>query len=308
MSYHTSVLLEQSVDLLDIRDNAIYVDATFGGGGHSREILRRMKNGRLIGIDQDADAQKNKIDDDRFELHRGNFRFIKNYLRFTNAIPVDGIIADLGLSSHQIDDARRGFSFTKEADLDMRMNRSAMRTAKELINEVTLEELTKIFREYGEVHDAYRLAKAIVKAREIKKIETTYDLQKIAAKFAQPGKENKYLAKVFQALRIEVNDEVGALREFLNRSFECLKENGRLVIISYHSLEDRIVKEFFNEEIQTGSIEQQLKGHRIKKWNIITRKPIVPDEKEQKLNPRSRSAKLRAAEKALPEEKGGHHG
>ncbi|PLW94415.1 MAG: 16S rRNA (cytosine(1402)-N(4))-methyltransferase [Marinilabiliales bacterium] len=305
MNYHTSVLLEQSVDLLNIRNNAVYVDATFGGGGHSREILKRMKNGRLIAIDQDADAHKNVIDDDRFELHRGNFRFIKNYLRFTNALPVDGILADFGLSSHQIDEAERGFSFSKDADLDMRMNRNASRSAIDILNDAEIDELVKIFRDFGEVNNAYQLSQAIIKARGNARICTTSDLQKIAAKFARPGKENKFLAKVFQALRIEVNDEMGALREFLNRSFESLKENGRLVLISYHSLEDRMVKDFFREEIQTNSVEHQLMGHRTTKWNVITRKPLVPDEAEQEKNPRSRSAKLRAAEKAIPQEKGG---
>ena len=298
MNYHTSVLLEESVNLLNIDPNGIYVDATFGGGGHSREILKRMKNGRLIAIDQDADAHKNAIQDDRFELHRGNFRFIKNYLRFTDALPVDGILADFGLSSYQIDEAERGFSFSKEAELDMRMNRNAVKSAKEILNTADVDTLNRIFRHYGEIPNSYRLADALVKSRSDKAIISTADLQKIATKFARPGKENKFLAQVFQALRIEVNDEMGALREFLERSYECLKTGGRLVLISYHSLEDRLVKDFFREEFELSNIESQLMGHKSLKWNLITRKAQVPDEDEQNLNSRSRSAKLRAAEKA----------
>jgi len=298
MNYHTSVLLEESVRLLNINPNGVYVDATFGGGGHSREIMKYIKNGRLIAIDQDADAHKNAIADDRFELHRGNFRFIKNYLRFTDALPVDGILGDFGLSSHQIDEAERGFSFSKDAELDMRMNRSAQKSAKEILNTADVEELSRIFKVYGEIPNAYRLAESIVKSRAVNAITYTSDLQKIASKFARPGKENKYLAQVFQALRIEVNDEMGALREFLERSYECLKVGGRLVLISYHSLEDRMVKDFFREEFELNNIESQLMGHRSMKWNLITRKAAIPDESEQKENTRSRSARLRAAEKA----------
>lgn len=307
MTYHTSVLLEESVDLLNITENSVYVDATFGGGGHSKEILSRMKNGRLIAIDQDEDAHKNAIDDDRFELIRGNFRFIKNYLRFADAFPVDGILGDFGLSSNQIDVAERGFSFSKDAELDMRMNRNARRSAKDILNDAQVEELTRIFKEYGEIYNARRLAFFIVKSREQQSISNTGDLQKIAGKFARPGKENKYLAQVFQALRIEVNDEMGALKEFLERSYESLKVGGRLVVISYHSLEDRMVKEFFKEEIQSDSIESQLMGHKILRWNSITRKAVIPEEEEQKQNSRSRSAKLRAAEKIALPEKGVAH-
>ena len=307
MNYHTSVLLEESVSLLNINPNGVYVDATFGGGGHSREIMKQIKNGRLIAIDQDADAHKNAIADDRFELHRGNFRFIKNYLRFTDALPVDGIIGDFGLSSHQIDEAERGFSFSKDADLDMRMNRNARKSARDILNTSDLDDLTRIFRDYGEIPNAYRLAETIVKNRTEKSVDKTSDLQKIASKFGRPGKENKFLAQVFQALRIEVNDEMGALREFLERSYECLKVGGRLVLISYHSLEDRMVKDFFREEFELSSIETQLMGHKAMKWKQVTRKAMIPDDEEQKVNTRSRSAKLRAAEKAEIPLKGGPH-
>jgi 16S rRNA (cytosine1402-N4)-methyltransferase len=307
MTYHTSVLLEQSVDLLGITANSVYVDATFGGGGHSREMLSRMDGGRLIALDQDADAHANALDDERFILLHGNFRFIKNYLRFAEALPVDGILADFGLSSHQIDEGERGFSFSKDALLDMRMNRNAKRTAADILNTEESENLIRIFREYGEIYNAPRLVHAILKYRTEHAIKTTTTLQKIASKFARPGKENKYFAQVFQALRIEVNDEMGALNEFLNRSYECLKIGGRLVVLSYHSLEDRMVKEFFREEIHSDSIESQLKGHKILKWDVLTRKAIIPDDAEQQINGRSRSAKLRAAVKLPLATEGGMH-
>lgn len=304
MTYHTSVLLEQSVDLLNITDGSVYVDATFGGGGHSCEILLRLKQeGKLIAIDQDEDALENGIEDKRFHLIRGNFRFIKNHLRFINVLPVDGILADLGLSSHQIDEMGRGFSFSKNASLDMRMNQFAKRSAKELINEAEKSELIKIFRTYGDIKNAPKLAHSIDLARLNKQIQTTYDLAEIAKKLAPAGKENKYLAKVFQAIRIEVNDEVGALKEFLARSYECLKVGGRLVVISYHSLEDRLVKEFFREEAHTEVFDQHIMGHKNTKWNPLMRKVIMPKEEEILKNPRSRSAKLRAAVKANLETK-----
>lgn len=300
MMYHQPVLLPESIEGLNIRPGKIYVDATFGGGGHSGEILKRIRNGRLIAFDQDEEAEKNadKIVNPDFLFLKQNFRFLKNNLRFYNALPVAGIIADLGVSSHQFDTAERGFSYRYEAGLDMRMNRSSTLTAKEVVNKYTEEELKKIFREYGEIENAPRLAAEVVRAREVKKINTVKEFLGVIDKCVFKKKEPQYLSRVFQALRIEVNDEINILKEFLRQSLEVLEKGGRLVIISYHSLEDRLVKNFMRTGNFEGVVEKDFFGNVKKQMVAVNNKVIVPAEKEIENNIRARSAKLRIAEKA----------
>lgn len=297
MMYHESVLLKESIDGLALKSGGIYVDVTYGGGGHSKEILKRLKDGVLIAFDQDEDALKNKIEDERLVLVNANFRFMKNFLMYHKAIPVDGILADLGVSSHQIDDQRRGFSTRFEADLDMRMNTVGKVSAKEILAEYSAEELMKVLGTYGELSHAGRIANAIVNERKNRKIETSDDLKNAIGKFAERGRENKFYAKVYQALRIEVNDELNALRDFLKQSSEVLKVGGRLVVISYHSLEDRLVKNFMKAGNEEGLIEKDFYGNEKTFYEIITRKPLVPGVDEIENNKRARSAKLRIAEK-----------
>jgi len=297
MTYHESVLLKESIDGLAIKPDGIYVDVTYGGGGHSREILKRLKKGKLIAFDQDEDALKNAIDDDRLIMVNANFRFMKNFLMYHKALPVDGILADLGVSSYQIDDHGRGFSIRFDAELDMRMNTVGKVSAKEIISEYTAEQLSKVLGAYGELNHAGRIANAIVSERKIKKIETSDDLKNAIGKFAERGKENKFYAKVFQALRIEVNDEINALREFLKQSHDVLIEGGRLVVISYHSLEDRLVKNFMKSGNEEGLVEKDFYGNEKTVYEIITRKPMVPGDEEVEKNTRARSAKLRIAAK-----------
>lgn len=296
-NYHTSVLLKDCIDNLNIKPDEVYVDLTFGGGGHSAEILKHLSpNGKLFAFDQDVDALKNKLIDPRFILIPQNFRFLKNYLRLHGITKVNGILGDLGVSSHQFDEASRGFSIRFDAELDMRMNQQNELTAKKIVNEYELKQLVFIFKEYAEIHNAAKLAGQICEAREINEISTTTDLKE-AIKYCTPKfEEHKYLAKVFQALRIEVNQEIEALKECLTQCLDVLESEGRLVVISYHSLEDRLVKNI----IRSGNIEgveerDVIFGTRKKIFKNLTSKPITPSETEIKFNTRARSAKLRVA-------------
>lgn len=296
--YHVPVMLQECMEALAIKPNGIYVDVTFGGGGHSREILKRLgPNGRLIAFDQDPDAIHNSIDDERFILVHQNFRFLKNYLRLQGVKEVDGILGDLGVSSHQFDDAERGFSIRFDADLDMRMDQVSDLDARKVLNTYSEEELHRIFGMYGEVQNAKSLAKTIVTARLSKEINTVSELKEVIKRMVPKGKEHKYHAQVFQALRIEVNKELEALQEFLMQSISVLKEGGRLVIMSYHSLEDRLVKNFMLKGKFKGEVEKDFYGNEIKPLRVITRKAITASEEELQRNNRSRSAKLRIAEK-----------
>ncbi|GAB3541459.1 16S rRNA (cytosine(1402)-N(4))-methyltransferase RsmH [Spirosoma fluminis] len=298
-NYHEPVLLQACIDGLNIQPGGTYVDITFGGGGHSREILRQLEGGRLFGFDQDADARANAqaIGDARLTFVASNFRNLKRYLRLYKAEQVDGILADLGISSHQIDTPERGFSTRYDAELDMRMNQQADRTARQVVNEYTEADLHRILGMYGEITNARTAASAIVSARSNRPLKTVNDLKGALQRYAPRGKENKYFAQVFQALRIEVNEELQALEEFLEQVPDVLKPGGRLVVMSYHSLEDRLVKNFINKGKFQGEVEKDLFGNEIKPLRAVTRKPIeaLPDETAR--NPRARSAKLRIAEK-----------
>ncbi|HVV54383.1 MAG TPA: 16S rRNA (cytosine(1402)-N(4))-methyltransferase RsmH [Mucilaginibacter sp.] len=296
--YHTPVMLKECIEGLNISPDGTYVDVTFGGGGHSREILKRLgKNGRLLAFDQDADAQQNRIDDDRFVFIDQNFRYLKNFCRLHNAVPVDGILADLGVSSFQFDQAERGFSIRFDAELDMRMNRADKLTAKEVVNTYSEADLHRIFGIYGEIQNAKSLAKTIVTARLNMPIDTVADLKNAIAGLIPRGKENKYLAQVFQALRIEVNQELEALKDFLIQSAEVLVSGGRLVVMSYHSLEDRLVKNFIAKGKFSGEVEKDIYGNDKKPFDAVSRGAITASEDEIKKNNRARSAKLRIAVK-----------
>lgn len=296
--YHVPVMLQECIEGLNIVPDGTYVDVTFGGGGHSREILKHLgPNGRLIAFDQDPDALNNAIDDPRFTLVHHNFRFLKNCLRLEGIKQVDGILGDLGVSSHQFDDAGRGFSIRFDADLDMRMDQVSDLDAKKVINTYSEEDLHRIFGMYGEVQNAKSLAKTIVTARLTKEIHTVADLKEVVKKLVPRGKEHKYHAQVFQALRIEVNRELEALQEFLLQTVAVLKEGGRLVIMSYHSLEDRLVKNFMLKGKFKGEVEKDFFGNEIKPFRVLTRKAITASEEELLQNNRSRSAKLRVAER-----------
>ena len=297
-TYHVPVLLQESIDGLDIKPDGVYVDVTFGGGGHSKEILRRLgKKGHLYSFDQDEDAERNIVDDERFTFVRSNFRYLKNWMRYYGVDHIDGLLADLGVSSHHFDDETRGFSFRFDAPLDMRMNKRAGMTAAEILNTYNEEQLSDIFYLYGELKNARKLASAIVKARSEQRIETTGDLMKVTEKLFQREREKKEMAKMFQALRIEVNHEMTALKEMLNGAKDVLGEGGRLSVITYHSLEDRIVKNFMKAGNVEGKVKQDFFGRSEAPLRAITNKVIIPDEEEQERNPRSRSAKLRIAEK-----------
>lgn len=303
-SYHVPVMLEESVEGLAIKEDGIYVDVTFGGGGHSREILKRMDcGGRLYGFDQDVDAEQNALDDPRFVFVRSNFRYLYNFMRYYGVCgEVDGILADLGVSSHHFDDKDRGFSFRFDGALDMRMNTRAARTAADIVNTYTEEALADVFRLYGELKQANRLASLIVTAREGKKIETIGDFLELVKPLVGKDKEKKFLAQAFQALRIEVNDEMRALKEMLEQTLQVLKPGGRLVVITYHSLEDRLVKNFLKTGNFEGKSEQDFFGNIKTPFRMVNNKVIVPSEEEIERNPRSRSAKLRIAEKLMIEE------
>ena len=296
--YHIPALLHESVDGLNIRPDGVYVDVTFGGGGHSKEILKRLgKNGKLLAFDQDDDAYQNNIRDPRFTFVKSNFRFLKNFLRYYQVDEIDGILADLGVSSHHFDDSERGFSFRLPGDLDMRMNRLALKSAAEVLNEYPMEKLSDIFFFYGELKTARKIAAAVSTFRELRKIESVSDFVEIMKPFTFREKENKTLAQAFQALRIEVNDELKALEEMLAQGLQILKPGGRFSVISYHSLEDRLVKNFFRTGNFEGEIVKDFFGNVQTPFELINRKVIVPTEEEQKNNSRSRSAKLRIAEK-----------
>jgi 16S rRNA (cytosine1402-N4)-methyltransferase len=295
--YHRSVLLNESLEGLAIRPDGIYVDATFGGGGHAGEILKRLTTGKLYAFDQDAEAIQNSPDDPRLMIINNNFRYLKNFLRLYKAIPVDGILADLGISSHQIDEPSRGFSTRHEAMLDMRMDKRKDLTANVIVNTYPEEKLAMLFRIYGEIRNPGKAAFLLVNARQQKEISTTLELKEILMPCAERGKENKFFAQVFQALRIEVNQELEALRELLKQSLEVLKPGGRLVIISYHSLEDKLVKNFLRSGNFDGEVEQDFYGNKIVPMKLITKKAIVTTKEEIGENSRSRSARLRIAEK-----------
>lgn len=295
--YHVPVLLNESVSGLEIKADGDYVDVTFGGGGHSREIFSRLKSGRLFAFDQDEDAAANVIHDDRFFFIRHNFKYIRNFLKYYGVEQVDGILADLGVSSHDFDVAERGFSFRFDGDLDMRMNRDSPQTAADLVNSYTEDQLRKVFREFGEIDNAGRLARELVAARNAKSIKTTEQFCSAIAPCVPRLQESKYLAKVFQALRIETNHEMDVLHEFLEQSIELLKPGGRLVVITYHSLEDRMVKNFIKSGDLTGKQEKDFYGNVQSPLTAINRKVIVPTDEELERNPRARSGKLRIAEK-----------
>jgi 16S rRNA (cytosine1402-N4)-methyltransferase len=298
MEYHNPVLLKECIEGLNIDPAGIYVDVTFGGGGHSREILKHLTTGKLFAFDQDEDAVKNKINDERFVLVKQNFKYLKNMLRMYQALPIDGLLADLGVSSHQFDIAERGFSIRfDEAKLDMRMDKNVKQTAADILNTSAEEELKNIFKLYGEIDNAGSLARLITHARKEKKMETVGDLKQVIEKVVKRGRENKYYAQVFQALRIEVNKEMEALKELLTQSLEVLKPGGRLVVISYHSLEDRLVKNIMRSGKFEGEVEKDFFGNQLTPFTQITRKPITPSEEEITENNRARSAKLRIAEK-----------
>ena len=297
-AYHIPALLNESIDGLDIRPSGLYVDVTFGGGGHSREILRRLnQDGRLVAFDQDEDAIRNAIDDPRFLFVRSNFRFLKNFLRYHGIEEVDGILADLGVSSHHFDDAGRGFSFRFAGDLDMRMNRGAQKSAADILNEYPEEKIREVFAKYGELKNAHKIAASVVSYRQTRRFSTTDDLLAVLEPFAFKDREKKILAQAFQALRIEVNGEMEALTEMLSQALEVLKPGGRLSVISYHSLEDRLVKNFFKTGNFAGEIIKDFYGNWQTPFELVNRKVIVPVMEEQEENPRSRSAKLRIAEK-----------
>ncbi|MBR3723841.1 MAG: 16S rRNA (cytosine(1402)-N(4))-methyltransferase RsmH [Bacteroidales bacterium] len=298
MDYHLPVMLNECIEGLDIRPDGTYVDATFGGGGHSRAILSQLgPEGRLIAFDQDEDALANALDDPRFMLLNENFRYMKSFLRLNGVRSVNGVLADLGVSSHQFDVAERGFSTRMEGELDLRMDRRQELTAKELVNTADEAELARILRLYGELPNAAQMARAICRARMEREIVTTFDLRDAVSRHLPRGAENKYLAMLFQALRIEVNGELDALKALLQQAVELLEPEGRLVVMSYHSLEDRLVKNFFRAGNFEGEVEKDFYGNPIVPLVLVTRKVITPGQEELQSNPRSRSARLRVAQK-----------
>ncbi|MFN6945244.1 MAG: 16S rRNA (cytosine(1402)-N(4))-methyltransferase RsmH [Cytophagaceae bacterium] len=305
MSYHVPVMLKESIDGLNIKPDGVYVDVTFGGGGHSGELIKKLDGGHLYAFDQDADARENAqgFDGRSFTFIAANFRHIKRYLKLYGVTKVDGILADLGISSHQIDVPERGFSTRYDAELDMRMDQNMSKTAREVVNTYTEEQLHKIFGMYGEIRNAKTLANAVTYNRLNKPINTVNDLKSIMNKLAPRGKENKYYAQVFQALRIEVNEELKVLEEMLLQSAEVLAPGGRLVVMSYHSLEDRLVKNFINKGVFYGEPEKDVYGNFYKPFEAVMRKPVEATEEEIALNSRARSAKLRIAEKLEAKQK-----
>lgn len=297
-TYHVPVLLKESVDAMNIVPHGVYVDVTFGGGGHSKEILARLgENGRLLGFDQDADAERNIVDDVRFTFVRSNFRYIKNFLRYHHIEQVDAILADLGVSSHHFDDSERGFSFRFDGALDMRMNKRSGKTAADILHSYAEEDLANLFYLYGELRNSRKLASVIVRERAKGKIETIEEFLTLIKPLFGRDREKKELAKVFQALRIEVNQEMEALKEMLIAATQVLKPGGRLVVITYHSLEDRVVKNLMRTGNIEGKKEQDFFGNVLTPFTLVNNKVIVPTEEEIERNPRSRSAKLRIAMK-----------
>jgi 16S rRNA (cytosine1402-N4)-methyltransferase len=297
MIFHDSVLLQESIEALAIRSEGTYVDATYGGGGHSKEILKHLKGGKLFAFDQDAAALNNTVPDRQITMINSNFRYIRNFLKLYKAVPVDGILADLGVSSHQIDDPERGFSTRFEGELDMRMDTRKSLTAKEIINHYHEEKLIEIFRTYGELTNAKKIARSIVSARKEKEIRTTVELKEVLTKCFRQGHENKFFAQVFQSVRIETNQELEALKDLLVQSVDLLKQGGRIVILAYHSLEDRLVKDFFRSGNFQGEIQKDFFGNPVIPLRVINRKPIVASENEIAENRRARSVRLRIAEK-----------
>jgi 16S rRNA (cytosine1402-N4)-methyltransferase len=297
MAYHIPALLDESIEGLNIRPDGIYVDVTFGGGGHSMEILKHLNKGKLVAFDQDEDAMENLPSDSRFTFLNQNFRFLKNNLEYNGINSIDGLIADLGVSFHQFDEPSRGFTFRHDAPLDMRMNKSSRITAASLIAEIDEETLANIFYNYGELTNSRRIAKEIVNARGVKRIATAGDLISIVSKLAPPRQENKFHAKLFQALRIEVNHEIDFLKEMMLQALELLVPGGRLVIITYHSLEDRVVKNFMRTGNFEGIGKKDFFGNAETPFRLITKKGITPGNDEVVRNNRSRSARLRVAEK-----------
>jgi len=299
--YHNPVMLNECIDGLAINPEGIYVDVTFGGGGHAQAILNKLTTGRLIAFDQDTDALKNTIDDSRFTLINQNFKYLINFLRLYKALPVDGILADLGVSSYQIDQPERGFSTRFDADLDLRMNRQSGITASQVLNTYSIEDLKKIFVDFGELRNAYKIALKIDMFRTTESLNTTAQLKEILTPLAERGRENKFFARVFQALRIEVNGELEALKEMLLQTQKVLKPGGRLVVMSYHSLEDRLVKNYMRSGNFEGIIQKDFYGNPISPLKPITRKPVIASEEETIENSRARSAKLRVAERTTNE-------
>ena len=296
--YHVPVLLEQSILGLNIQSAGTYVDVTFGGGGHSKEILKHLdKRGRLLSFDQDADAEKNIINDKRFTFVRSNFRYLKNFLRYYGVEQIDGLLADLGVSSHHFDESERGFSFRADGPLDMRMNKRAGLSATDVVNDYTEEKLANVFYLYGELKNSRKLANTICKAREVQKLDTINAFLEVIKPLFNKEREKKELAKVFQSLRIEVNQEMEALKEMLQAATQVLKPHGRLVVITYHSLEDRMVKNLMKTGNVEGKADKDFYGRINTPYALVNNKVIVPSEEEIERNPRSRSAKLRIAEK-----------
>ena len=297
-TYHVPVLLDESINGLNLHPDGVYIDVTFGGGGHSREILRRLPQGsRLFSFDQDADAERNIVDDDRFTFVRSNFRYLKNWMRYYEIDHIDGLLADLGVSSHHFDDESRGFSFRFDAPLDMRMNKRADKTAADIVAEYDEEALADIFYLYGELKNSRRIASALVKARQQHTIATTQDFLHVVEPFFKREREKKDMARLFQALRIEVNHEMEALKEMLAAATQLLAPGGRLSVITYHTLEDRIVKNVMKTGNAEGKMIQDFYGRIETPYRLVNNKVIVPTDEEQQRNPRSRSAKLRIAEK-----------
>ena len=295
-TYHVPVMLQESLDLLEINPDGVYVDLTFGGGGHSSHIVQRLSpKGHLYSFDQDADAEANAFDDERFTFVRSNFRFMRGNLRMRGVEQVDGVFADLGVSSHHFDATERGFSFRGDAPLDMRMNRRGGRTAVDVVNDYDVERLTWILKNYGEIDGAARVARCIESARSAAPLTTTFDLVEAVKRVTPPRDESKFLSKLFQAIRIEVNGEMEALQMALEQSLKMLRPGGRLVIMSYHSLEDRMVKNFMRSGTVDGKVEKDFYGRVSTPFEIVTRKVVVPTPEEVERNPRSRSAKMRAA-------------
>jgi 16S rRNA (cytosine1402-N4)-methyltransferase len=299
MSYHTSIMLEECIEGLNIKEDGVYVDLTFGGGGHSKAILEKLNKGHLYAFDQDEDARENAkdIDSRSFTLVQANFRYLKKYLKFYGVKKVDGILADLGVSSHQINEASRGFSTRFEGPLDMRMDQTLQKTAADVLNDYEEGELHRILGKYGEVRNAKTLASEMVRRRVSKSFETINDLKEILGKYAPRGRENKYYAQVFQAIRIEVNEELKVLEEMLEQANDVLNKDGRLVVMSFHSLEDRIAKNYINKGNFHGEAEKDFYGNLIRPFKPVNRKPLIAREEEIKSNNRARSAKLRVAEK-----------
>ena len=298
--YHIPALLQESINGLNIKEDGTYIDVTFGGGGHSRAIMEQLgERGRLLGFDQDLDTLHNKLNDSRFTFVHSNFSFLKNFVRYYDIEAVDGILADLGVSFHHFDDAERGFSFRQDSALDMRMNRRASIDAHTVLATYSEEELARLFYLYGELKQSRRIASAIVKARSNGEISTTGQLVELVSPFVRRSQEKKELAQVFQALRIEVNHEIDVLKSLLEQSLEILKPGGRLVVITYHSLEDRLVKNFMRSGNVDGKIDKDFYGRVSTPWRLVNNKVIIASEAEVESNPRSRSAKLRIAEKLI---------